>query len=168
MADAPSTPAEPAATATPASNPEPAELGDAGKKALAEERKARHAAEKSAEAALAKLRELEDAGRSDLEKANARVAQLEYEKQETDQRLLRAEVAHANGLTAEQARRLVGETREELEADAKALLALFNPPTPGQEPRGFPDLGQGARGGGATPLNGDPLERALKQKLGIS
>ena len=31
----------------------------------------------------------------------------------------------------------------------------------------FPDLGQGARTGGAMALNGDPIERALRDKLGI-
>jgi hypothetical protein len=38
-------------------------------------------------------------------------------------------------------------------------------PAPGQT--GFPDLGQGARGPAPLPLNGDPLERDLKSKLGI-
>lgn len=38
-----------------------------------------------------------------------------------------------------------------------------------ENPRsGFPDLGQGARGGGANaPLNGDPLLRDIKKKLGV-
>src|SRR5690606_23471525 len=36
-----------------------------------------------------------------------------------------AEVAAAKGLTLDQARRLQGETREELEADADELVALF-------------------------------------------
>lgn len=43
----------------------------------------------------------------------------------------------------------------------------------GTSTRRFPDLGQGARGGGGgnsptSPLNGDPLLRDLKSKLGIS
>lgn len=40
---------------------------------------------------------------------------------------------------------------------------------PRQAPATFPDLGQGARGsGGAIPLNGDPLLRDVKRKLGIT
>ena len=38
-------------------------------------------------------------------------------------RALRAEVSNAKGLTPTQAKRLVGATREELEADADELLA---------------------------------------------
>lgn len=47
---------------------------------------------------------------------------------------------------------------------------LVPPPDPEQTPSppAFPDLGQGARGNrGALPLNGDPLLRDLKAKLGV-
>jgi hypothetical protein len=52
-----------------------------------------------------------------------RVAGLEAAVKTAEQRALRAEVANAKGLTPTQAKRLVGETREELEADADELLA---------------------------------------------
>jgi hypothetical protein len=52
-----------------------------------------------------------------------RVAQIERQAQENQRRAEVAEVANAKGLTPTQAKRLVGNTREELEADADVLLA---------------------------------------------
>ena len=51
-----------------------------------------------------------------------RVAEIERQAKESEARALRAEVANAKGLTASQAKRLVGSTKEELEADADELL----------------------------------------------
>lgn len=51
-----------------------------------------------------------------------RVAEIERQAKESEDRATRAEVANAKGLTAAQAKRLVGTTREELEADADELL----------------------------------------------
>lgn len=51
-----------------------------------------------------------------------RVALIERQARESEARALRAEVANAKGLTPNQAKRLVGESREELEADADELL----------------------------------------------
>lgn len=52
-----------------------------------------------------------------------RVAEIERAARESELRAMRAEVANAKGLTPTQAKRLVGSTREELEADAAELLA---------------------------------------------
>lgn len=52
-----------------------------------------------------------------------RVADIERQRVETEARAMRAEIANAKGLTPGQAKRLVGSTREELEADADELLA---------------------------------------------
>src|SRR5690606_14564777 len=93
-------------------------LGEAGKKALERERRARREAE-------ARLREVE--------------ATLERELAETRREALRLEVAMAKGLTAAQARRLVGDTREELEADADELLELFGGRTGGSSATGDDD-----------------------------
>jgi hypothetical protein len=60
------------------------------------------------------------AGATTLEE---RVAEIERQAKESEERALRAEVANAKGLTPTQAKRLVGTTREELEADAADLLA---------------------------------------------
>ena len=51
-----------------------------------------------------------------------RVAEIERQARESEQRAIRAEIANAKGLTPSQAKRLVGSTREELEADADELL----------------------------------------------
>jgi hypothetical protein len=51
-----------------------------------------------------------------------RVAEIERQAKDSEARAMRAEVANAKGLTPTQAKRLVGATREELEADADELL----------------------------------------------
>jgi hypothetical protein len=51
-----------------------------------------------------------------------RVAEIERQAKESEARAMRAEVANAKGLTPNQAKRLVGATREELETDADELL----------------------------------------------
>jgi len=51
-----------------------------------------------------------------------RLAEIERQAKDSEDRALRAEVANAKGLTAKQAKRLQGGTREELEADADDLL----------------------------------------------
>lgn len=51
-----------------------------------------------------------------------RVAEIERHAKESEARAMRAEVANAKGLTPTQAKRLIGTTREELEADADELL----------------------------------------------
>lgn len=150
-------PAEPAAGDPP--NGKPADtpdepLGEGGKKALQAERKAREELERQVKALapLAKLAEALGADPSKAGKDGPEQLAEQFEalkKQVTDEQLarFRAEVAHEKGLTAKQAARLVGATREELTADADELLATFPaaPATPGT-PR--PDPSQGARGGG--------------------
>src|SRR5690606_17006061 len=100
-------------------------LGEAGKKALERERRARREAEARLREVEAKLQEHEGEKKSDAERATDRIATLERELAETRREALRLEVAMAKGLTAAQARRLAGNTREELEADADELLELF-------------------------------------------
>lgn len=51
-----------------------------------------------------------------------RVAEIERQAKDSEARALRAEVANAKGLTPTQAKRLIGATKEELEADADELL----------------------------------------------
>ena len=85
-----------------------------------------------------------------------RVAGLEAAAKSAEQRALRAEIANAKGLTPTQAKRLVGETREELEADADELLA---------------DIGAAKKTGnhnpreGANPQAGDDPMRAFARGL---
>jgi hypothetical protein len=78
-------------------------LGAGGTRALESERKARREAERM------------------LRETQARVSELESAE-------LRRDVAASRKLTPTQAQRLMGTTREELEADADDLVAAFAPP----------------------------------------
>jgi hypothetical protein len=75
----------------------------------------------------AKFDELDQASKTEQERLTERLAAAEARAAETESRALRLEVASENGLTPTQAKRLVGSTREELEADAKELLETFKP-----------------------------------------
>lgn len=75
-------------------------------------------------------RQSDEEKRAAADKAQAdKLAALEKRADEADARALRAEVASSKGLTAAQAKRLTGSTREELEADADELLESFKPST---------------------------------------
>lgn len=109
-------------------------------KALARKNEAR--AKENADAAK-RLQEIEDANKTELEKererATAALAELERLRLEAD----RNAVALAKGLTPTQAKRLVGATREELEADADELLADLKAARPSGAPS---SEGQGKQG----------------------
>jgi hypothetical protein len=136
-------------------------LGDAGKKALAEERTAR----KAAEAELAKYRKAEqekaDADKTELQKAADRAVAAEEKATAAELKALRLEVASAKGLTAGQAKRLVGANREELEADAEDILANF-PVKPAEPDKKTPapDPSQGSKG--------DPKSRSTSLTAAVS
>jgi hypothetical protein len=79
-----------------------------------------------------------------------RVAEIERQAKDSEARALRAEVANAKGLTPTQAKRLVGSTREELEADADELVTDIG----AQKKRNnvSPREGTNPQGGGTDPL----------------
>ncbi len=134
-------PADPVADPPAGPEPDAEPLGDAGKKALAAERDARKAAEKE----LAKYRKAE-AEKADADKSEAeRRAAAEQRAVDAELRATRVEVAHAKGLTPAQAKRLVGSTKEELEADADEILRDF-PTIPAKPGTPKPDPSQGPRG----------------------
>lgn len=83
----------------------------------------------------AKFDELDQASKTEQERLTERATAAEKRAAELEIRALRLEVAAENGLTTAQAKRLVGETREELEADAKELLDTFKPASSDDEPR---------------------------------
>lgn len=85
---------------------------------LRREREARQALE-------AKVREFDDKGKSESERLTARLADAEKRAETAEGKALRFEVASAKGLTHAQAKRLVGSTKDELEADADELLETF-------------------------------------------
>lgn len=140
----------------PDNKPNPDDLGDTGKKALDAERKARRDAEKKAKDLETRLKELEDKDKSEADKLRDDLANAQKSLATHEAKALRAEVAMAKGLTPAQARRLVGDSQEELEADADDILENFpaaggaKPPPPSQKPS--PDLK-----GGTDPTE-DPVE----------
>jgi hypothetical protein len=75
--------------------------------------------------AAKKLQEIEDANKSETQKLQDKAAESDKRAAEAEARALRLEVASEKGLTAKQASRLVGTTKEELEADADELLESF-------------------------------------------
>jgi chromosome segregation ATPase len=105
-----------------------------------------------------KAKELEDAGRSEMEKLTARAEKAEQERAQVEAKALRLEVAFEKGLTPAQAKRLVGSSREELEADADEILRDFPAIKLDGRPKG--DVDQGVRQK-ATPAN--PKQADLQQ-----
>ncbi|MEV4767791.1 hypothetical protein [Micromonospora humida] len=120
-------------------------------------------ANKEAETLRLKLKEYEDRDKSEAEKTAERLTAAEQRAEQAELRALRLEVAAEKGLTPAQAKRLVGASREELEADADDILATF-PTSPAQPERKTPkpDPSQGARGG--KPMSGAEAGRAEAQK----
>ena len=97
-------------------------LGDAGKKALDAERKEKRAAERRAAELESRLKEFEDRDKTEAQKLAERADTAEERARKAEDALNRLEVALEKGLTPSQAKRLVGTTREEYEADADELL----------------------------------------------
>lgn len=93
-------------------------------KALA--RKHESQAKSNAEAAK-KLAELEEKDKTEGQRAADKATQAEKTARAAQAEAYRLRVAIRKGLTETQAKRLVGETEEELEADADELLASFSP-----------------------------------------
>ena len=138
------------------------ELGDGGKKALSAEREARKAAERTAAEYAAKLKEIEDANLSELERTKRAAEESAAELARLRSENVRNKVAIDKGVPADLIEFLTGDTEDAIAAKADVLMARLN--TPGT-PK--PDPSQGAKGEGAA-LNGDPLLDTLKNKLGLN
>lgn len=96
-------------------------------------------ANREAQTARTELKEIKDAELSDSQKATQRADAAEQRADKAEQQAMRLQVALDKGLTASQAKRLVGDTVEELEADADELLESF-----GGGPSKKGDTGDGA------------------------
>lgn len=137
----------------------PADLGDAGKQAIDRMKAERDAARKEAKAnadAAKKLADIENAQKTEQERASdalqqalGRVNEAEAKTAAAELRALRLEVAFEKGLTPAQAKRLVGESREDFEADADDILTNFPVKSDGR-PKG--DADQGVRVVAAAPV----------------
>ncbi|MFJ4418283.1 MULTISPECIES: hypothetical protein [unclassified Streptomyces] len=107
-------------------------LGDAGKRALAEERRARSEAErrekeqrKQLDTLSARLAEFEDRDKTESERLSTRATSAEKRAEQAEHSLLRLRVAAAKKLPPELADRLQGDTEDAVTADADRLLAAF-------------------------------------------
>ncbi len=122
------TPAEPKVTVNnpPAQSPEQS-LGEAGQRAIREERARAKAAEKERDEAVARLKKLDEEKLSEHEKATRRAEEAERRAAEAESRALRLEVVTETGLPAAMAGRLQGATKDELLADAESLRSLLAP-----------------------------------------
>lgn len=142
---------EPTPEPEPTPDPPPAQEPDW----KAEARKWEKRAKENTDAA-ARLAALEDAQKTDQDKLQDRLDLLEQEHRQSTTEAARLKVALKKGLDEVQARRLVGETSEELEADADELLASFNtsaPPPPASRNQGSD--------GGAPDVNPDQLAEQI-------
>jgi hypothetical protein len=148
--DAPPTDQQPHAADTP--NPEAsAEDVKAMQKAL-------NKANKEAQGYRQRLQEFEDRDKTEAEKLTERAEAAERTASESQQKLLRYEVALEKKLPAELASRLQGGSREEMEADADELLKLVQPAAP---PVGGHD--GGPRGGSQQPAD---MNQFIRQAAG--
>lgn len=135
-------------------------LGDAGRRALAAERKAARDEKRRADEAVRQLDELRRKEMSDAERVAAERDdwRKKFEEQTAivaarDLDLLRRDVAGEKGLNPTLARRLQGTTREELEADADDLRSQIGPAVP--EPS-IPKTPKPDRSAGSAGANGRP------------
>jgi hypothetical protein len=99
-------------------------------------------------AKAAKFDEIDAQSKSESEKAIERITAAETARAAAEARADRTEVALEKGLTPSQAKRLVGSTREELEADADELLKDLGDSNKPRSPK--PDPNQGRSGAGAA------------------
>lgn len=112
-----------------------------------------------------KFDELENANKSEQQRATEAREAAEKRAIAAEQRALRLEIAAEKGLSPAQAKRLVGSSREELEADADELLETFGTaPTPADSIPRRPNerLRPGGAGTPAPPEETDPRKLAAK------
>lgn len=142
-------------------------LAAAGKRALKDERRARREAERKLAEVTDRLQKMEErladanVDRDLWANAADKTAELEKRAAEAEQRAMRFEVALDKGLTAVQARRLVGSTIEELAEDADELLASFRPSDTddgGEKPPPPPGKPRERLQGGGDPTAEPPVD----------
>lgn len=169
---------EPAGSETPPAPTEPtgSESGATPNLEAEVEKWKKHSREQEARAkanadAAKKLAELEESQKSESQKLSDKAATAETRAAALELENARLRVALKHGLTADQARRLIGDSEEELDADAETLLASLTPAgdPPPTQPQTAPreKLRTGATA--STPgLGDDKLTQDLKRKLGIA
>lgn len=111
--------------------------------------------------------DLENQAKSEQQRAAEALTNAEKRAAEAEATALRFQVAAEKGLTPAQAKRLVGSTREELEADAAELAETFKPAEKTDDTsQVVAALDLGTRGSTtATPDPGADFAKALKTAL---
>ena len=127
--------------------PEPDSLGEGGKKALEAERAARKEAERAAADLAAKVKEFEDAQKSEAERTAEALAEAQTRAAKAEAEALRLRVAAETELPADLHEFLSGDTEDELRAKAEKLKAA----TAAGVRRPQPDPSQGAKPNGSGP-----------------
>jgi len=117
-------------------------------------------------AKAAKFDEADQANKSDLQKAIERAEKAEGALTPTQTQVARLEVALAKGLTATQAKRLVGSTKEELEKDADELLADLGAKKPDLKKLDPKKLQSGSSSSGEQLTGKERAAAALRQLRG--
>lgn len=136
------------------------ELGDAGQKAIKAERDARKAAERTAADLAAKLKSIEDANLSELERTKKAAEESAAELAQVRLENTRTRVALEKGVPADLIEFLTGATEEEIAAKADVLLARL-----GSSGTPKPDLSQGAKGSTQKKSTGDQFADFFNQNL---
>ena len=124
-----------------------------------DEKKALRKRLKELEPKAAQLDEITESQKSELQRLQERAEAAERQAQELALAKDRAEVAADKGVPANL---LHGTTREELEAAADALLEFR-----GEQVKPAPRSSSFDKANAALPLNGDGIENALRNALGI-
>lgn len=134
---------------------DPETLGDAGKAALAAERKRANDAEKLAREAQTRIKELEEKDATEIEKATRRIKELEEanlnlsnDVTSRDKTIMRLNTGIEEGLPKNLIARLQGDDEDAIKADAVSLRELIPDSTPNPFPKADPS--QGPKGGGKT------------------
>jgi hypothetical protein len=140
---------DPAPTPTPDPQGDPAELGDAGKKALDAERNARKVAEKQANDFKSELDKLQQANETALEKAQRVAKEAQDTAATAALTAFREAAVKFGGISAEDAELLLTGNDVETLGKQAARLVERTPTTP------LPDPTQGTKG---TPSSGDPAK----------
>jgi hypothetical protein len=134
-------------------NPKPRRpASDDLKNDLVKERRQRQALEK-------RLKEIEDAKLSDLERLQKQAKEATDRAERAERSALRQQVAIKHQLTPDLAKRLQGETEDELDADGAELAKLIAPKAP------RPDPSQGSRAGQGPQNMNDLIRSAARRNV---
>jgi hypothetical protein len=149
---------------TTTAEPNEGDLGDAGKRAIAAERKRAEIAEKSLKALQDELTKRETAELTELERFKRENEELRTGKSTSELEATRYRVALEKGIPADLAARLQGASYDEIAADADTLASLI--PANGKPPVPRADLSQGAKQQHAAPSPADAFAETLRKLTG--